>query len=217
MTKSSGQVEVPGDIVVTVEDDPTPLVRVAARLVRLALLHAEAEALTQVGRTRATVTITSRADAQALTCTFGPRSIHLRHGAVTDADASLVVDVAEGLALDSEASTGDGALLELLDRLLHPPVPNWRDAAQSFWDRTGSDRGMPHELVVHCTDDDTQIVLGDGAPTYTLSATGEDLARVLSGAAPLLDSVFSGAVAIRGTLPQLSVMAGASNKVRFDV
>jgi hypothetical protein len=216
MTKSFGQVQVLDDLVVTVEDDPTPLVRVAARLMRLTLLH-RADVLQEAGRTRATVSVASRDDAQALTCTFRPGSIHLRHGAVTDADASLVVDVAEDLALESEASTGDEALQGLVDRLLHPPVPYWRDAAQSFWDRTGADRGMPQELVVHCTDEEARLVLGDGATTYTLSASGADLARVLSGAAPLLDSVFSGAVAIRGTLPQLSVMAGASNKVRFDV
>lgn len=217
MTQSFVQVAVDDDLIVLVEDDPTPLVRLAARLIRLALAHADAEPLMAIGRAGVTVSVRSAHDAQAFTCTFTPGSIDLRHGAAADADAVLVVDVAKDLALDSEASSGDAALQELVDALLHPPIPRWRDAAQDFWHRTSADRGMPQELVVHCTDEDDQLVLGGGVPTYTLSATSVDLARVLSGAAPLLDSVFSGAVAIRGTLPQLSVMAGASNKVRFDV
>jgi hypothetical protein len=217
MTKSFGQVDVNDDLVVLVEDDPTPLVRVVARLMRLALPHADAESLAGASRGGATVSVRSAHDAQAFTCTFAPGSIGLRHGSTADADAALVVDVAKDLALDSETSSGDAALQELVDALMHPPVPSWREAAHEFWHRTSADRGMPQELVVHCTDEDDQLVLGDGIPTYTLSATSADLARVLSGTAPLLESVFSGAVAIRGTLPQLSVMAGASNKVRFDV
>ena len=158
------------------------------------------------------MTVRSSGDAQALTVSFSEGSIALRHGAASDADAALVVDIADDLAVDTEASSGDKVLLDLVNALLHPPVPEWRDAAQVFWRRTSSGKGMPRELVVHCTDEDDQLVLGSGLPTYTLSATGVDLARVLSGAAPLLDSVFSGAVAICGTLPQLSVMAGASSR-----
>jgi hypothetical protein len=217
MTQSIVQVEAVDGLAVIVEDDPTPLVRVAARLVRLALPQVDAEALGQACSAEASVSVSSRADAQALTCTFTAGSITLRHGAAADADAALVVDVAADLAPDLEKSSGDQHLVDLVDALLHPPVPVWRDAAQDFWRRTSADKGMPQELVVHCTDDDDRLVLGAGVPTYTLSATGVDLARVLSGAAPLLESVFSGTVAIRGTLPQLSVMAGASIKVRFDV
>jgi hypothetical protein len=217
MTQSIVQVETTDGIAVIVEDDPTPLVQVAARLVRLAVPHTEPEACGRAGAAEASVTVRSSGDAQALTVSFNEGSIALRHGAASDADAALVVDIANDLAVDTEASLGDQGLLHLVNTLLHPPVPGWRDAAQHFWQRTSAGQGMPQELVLHCTDDDEQLVLGSGLPTYTLSATGIDLARVLSGAAPLLDSVFSGAVAIRGTLPQLSVMAGASNKVRFDV
>jgi hypothetical protein len=217
MTKSFGQLDGNGGFAVVVEDDPTPLVRAAARLVRLALPHVDAGPLAQAARDEVRVSVSSRDDAQTLTVTFSTGSVALLHGASPGADAALVVVVADDLALDAESSSGDQVLVELVDALLHPQVPQWRDAAQAFWQHTSADRGMPQQLVVHCTDEDDQLVLGAGTPTYTLSATGIDLARVLSGVAPLLDSVFSGVVAIRGTLPQLSVMAGASNKVRFDV
>lgn len=217
MTQSPGHVDPRGDLSVTVEDDPTPLVRLAARLVRLALPHVRAELLTGAAADEATVSVSSNRDAQAITCTFRQGSIDLRHGATAHADAVLVVDLSEDLALDSSTSSGEPDLIELVDALLHPPVPHWRDAAQEFWRRTSADRGMPEQLVLQSTDEQAELVLGAGAPAYTLSATGRDLARVLSGAAPLLAAVFSGAVSIRGTLPQLSVMAGASHKVRFDV
>lgn len=217
MTQSFGQDDESTRYHVTVEDDPTPLVRVVARLMRQALPYVDPESVGAAARAGATATVSSRHDAQAFTCAFTSTSIDLRHGVGADADASLVVDVGQDLALDTEASSGEETLQKLVNALLHPPVPSWRDAAQEFWRRTGTDRGMPRELVVDCTDEDVQLVLGEGVPTYTLSASGIELARVFSGAAPLLDSVFSGSVAIRGTLPQLSVMAGASNKVRFDV
>lgn len=217
MTKSSGQVDVSGSAALIIEDDATPFVRVVARAMRLALAAADVESVAEAGRAGSTVAVSSRDDAQALTCTFAPGTVELCHGVTADVDATLVVDIGADLTRDGEKSIGDSQLLNLVDALLHPPIPDWREAAQAFWRRTQGDPGMPHELVLHCTDEDEYLVLGAGSPTYTMSARGSDLARVLSGTAPLLESVFSGTLAIRGSLPQLSVMAGASNKVRFDV
>jgi hypothetical protein len=47
--------------------------------------------------------------------------------------------------------------------------------------------------------------------------TSDALAGVFTGADSFLDEVFAGNLMVRGTLPQLSVMAGASFKVRFHV
>jgi hypothetical protein len=110
-----------------------------------------------------------------------------------------------------------------LRSVLEPPLPQWRDAARGFWEFTSGDAGMPGQLVVTCDDDPSdagdagghELVLGTGTPRYVISGAAEKLARVFTGTDALLDEVFAGTVAVRGTLPQLSVMAGASLKVRF--
>jgi hypothetical protein len=60
-------------------------------------------------------------------------------------------------------------------------------------------------------------MLGAGLPTYRLVAEGVDLSRLCTGTVGFLEALGAGAVAIQGTLPQLSVMSGAFNKMRFDV
>jgi hypothetical protein len=72
-------------------------------------------------------------------------------------------------------------------------------------------------LVVECATSRERLVLGSGLPSYRLVADGDDLSRLCTGTVGLLEALGAGVVAIQGTLPQLSVMTGAFNKMRFDV
>jgi hypothetical protein len=117
-----------------------------------------------------------------------------------------------------DASTGDGALIDALAALLTPAsAGDWQSDAHAFWSRTAESAGMPRELVLECTTTDERLVLGSGLPTYRLVAAGDDLSRLCTGTVGLLEALGAGVVAIQGTLPQLSVMSGAFNTMRFDV
>lgn len=121
-----------------------------------------------------------------------------------------VVDI----AADGELSAVGEVLPVGLQRVLRPTLPSWRVAAQRFWQLTGADPGMPARLTVEADDGD-RAVFGGGAPDYTFVGPGPELARVLTGRTLLLDALKDGAVAVRGTFPQLSVMVGASWKARW--
>jgi hypothetical protein len=200
---------------VQLEDDPTPLVRVVGRAVRATVQGADLSPLTDAGV--AVVVVRSKADPQAVTLTFADSGVHVSHGRAALPDLTLVADVNDCFALEGIEGEHDDRVVETVLSLLRLPLPGWRDAAETFWRLTSSDKGMPQTLVVQPNDQPDALVLGEGTPRYVISAAPDQLARVFSGAASFLDAVFAGTVQIRGTLPQLSVMAGASNKVRFHV
>ena len=200
---------------VLLEDDPTPLVRVAGRAVRATVDDVDRSPLAAAGV--AEVVVRSKDDPQAVTLSFDEAGVRLSHGASSAPDLTIVVDVNSGFALESIEGEDAGRVVETVLALLQPPLPMWRDAAQSFWQLTSSDKGMPRTLVVQPSDEPDSLVRGEGTPRYVISAASGQLSQVFTGSTPFLDAVFAGAVKVRGTLPQLSVMAGASNKVRFHV
>jgi len=89
----------------------------------------------------------------------------------------------------------------------------WRDAARRFWEFTSAGTGMPRQLVIACGEE--ELVLGAGSSRYFIGGDAEKLSRVLTGTDVFLDEVYAGSIAVRGTMTQLSVMAGAAMKVRF--
>jgi hypothetical protein len=143
--------------------------------------------------------------------------IEISHGASPTAQASVAVDVYD-LAVDVEASTGDEDLIKIVAALINPSsLIEWKSAAEDFWSRTGSAPGMPSELIIECAQTQDRVVLGSGLPTYRIVAEQTVLSRLCTGTVGLLEALGAGDVAIQGTLPQLSVMTGAFNKMRFDV
>jgi hypothetical protein len=201
---------------VVIEDDATPFVRAVARSIRSALRQG-APAPVDASSGGQVVVISAKDDPQAATCILVKGRIDIGHGAAPDAAATAVVDSYD-LAVDFDASTGDEQLINTIAGLLNSsPLMDWKTAAQEFWSRAADSPGMPQELVVECATSHERLVLGSGLPTYRLVADGDDLSRLCTGTVGLLEALGAGVVAIQGTLPQLSVMTGAFNKMRFDV
>ncbi|WP_330255749.1 hypothetical protein OG874_14980 [Nocardia sp. NBC_00565] len=201
---------------VVIEDDATPFVRAVARAIRSALRQG-----TQIPagppKGERTVVISAKGDPQTATCVLADGRIEISHGAAIAATATAMVDVYD-LAVDVEASTGDEQLINDIAALVNPTSSmDWKTAAHEFWSRTAESPGMPHELILESIATNERLVLGSGLPTYRLVATEDDLSRLCTGTVGLLEALGAGAVAIQGTLPQLSVMTGAFNKMRFDV
>ena len=195
---------------VVLEDDPTPLVLSVGRTLRAAAR--DPESLSVMASLRKTVVVKSKDDPQAVTIRFTEDRVRVDHGIPSDAHVALTVDLANRFAVQS-VDGGDAPLVTAVLRLLEPDLPHWRDAASRFWAMTSQDPGMPRELVVVCEEE--ELVLGAGRPRYVISGEAEKLTRVLTGVDVFLDEVYTGSLAVRGTMTQLSVMAGASLKVRF--
>ncbi|WP_406350382.1 hypothetical protein [Streptomyces sp. NBC_00658] len=197
---------------VVLEDDPTPLVLTVGRTLRAGTR--DPESLRLIASLRETVVVKSKDDPQAVTIRFGEIQVGVGHGIASDPHVVLTVDLTDRFAVESvDGAEPDAPLVTTVLRLLQPPLPHWRDAASRFWEMTSRDPGMPRELVVVCEEE--ELVLGGGLPRYVLSGEAEKLSRVLSGTDLFLDEVYTGSLAVRGTMTQLSVMAGASLKVRF--
>ncbi|MBZ4015027.1 hypothetical protein [Streptomyces purpurogeneiscleroticus] len=204
------------DIDVRIEDDASPVVRLIARTLRDSARAGHAvDALT---RSAGTVAMRSHDTPQAATITFGDDGIDVASGVPAESDAAVTVDLNARFTPTAEPS-GDADLAGGVLRALTPPLPEWRDAAQRFWDATRSLPGIPDVLIAVTEGPEglEQAVLGDGATQYLIAGAPETLAGVFSGADDLMAVLASGALGIQGTLSQLSVMTGASWKVRYDV
>jgi hypothetical protein len=197
------------------EADATPLCRHVVRTLRSSLEHKRSQSLAE--RLRGMVGLRSVDTDQAVTITFTGSEIHVARG--IDAAARLVLDVSVVARITGQHVFGpddDEELGRSVLSLLDPPIPTWRDAAKHFWDVNLGTPGMPDVLIVTSTDDDERLVLGAGPTTYGITGTSEELALVLDGSRMLVAALSVGSLSVQGSLRQLSVMVGASMKVRFD-
>lgn len=203
------------EVNVRIEDDASPIVRLIGRTLRDSARAGHA--LDTLHASTGTVVIRSHDTPQAATISFGDNGIDVSSGVRIESDAAITVDLNARFAPTADPS-GDADLARGVLRALTPPLPGWREAAQRFWDATRSIPGIPDVLIAVTEGPDgvEQIVLGDGPTQYLMASDPETLAGVFSGADDLIAVLFSGALGIQGTLSQLSVMTGASWKVRYD-
>lgn len=200
---------------VTIEEDATPVVRLIGQRLREAVRVGHAPALPGGGS--GTVAIRSHDTPQVATITLDGERATVAGGAPPEADATVVVDLRARFALAQEPA-GDVALACAVLETLRPPLPHWREAAEHFWDATRGIAGIPDVLLVEAdgSDGPDRGRFGDGPTEYFMAGPADLLAGVFTGADDLIDALAAG-VRVKGTLAQLSVMTGASWKVRFDV
>ena len=197
---------------VTIEDDAPPVVRLIGRTLRdsARIGHAREVLTESVG----TVAVRSHDTPQAATVTLGRHCVRVTSGAVAAADATVVVDLNARFAPIQDPA-GDAGLAAAVLGALSPPLPQWRDAAVSFWQRARAISGIPDVLTVD-VDGQDGARFGAGPNEYLVAGSADALAGVFSGADDLLQSLATG-LQVKGTLSQLSVMTAASWKVRYDV
>lgn len=204
------------EVDVRIEDDAPPIARVIGRTLRDSARAGHA--LDALHRSSGTVAVRSHDTPQAATISFGDTGIDVSSGVPAEPDAAVTVDLNARFAPTADPA-GDADLAGGVLRALTPPLPGWRAAAGRFWETTRSLPGMPDVLIAVTEGPEgvEQIVLGEGATQYLIAGAPDTLAGVFTGADDLVTVLFSGALGIQGTLSQLSVMTGASWKVRYDV
>ncbi|MFM9372992.1 hypothetical protein [Streptomyces sp. Da 82-17] len=208
--------EAAGEVDIRIEEDATPIVRLLGRTLRDSVRAGHA--LPALRKSAVTVVIRSHDTPQAATLTFGGGVVEVASGAAAAPDAAVTVDL-NGRFAPAQPPSGDGELAADVLLALAPPVPDWQAAAEHFWTATRSVPGIPDVLVAVTEGPDglEQVVLGEGATQYLIAGAPETLAGVFSGADDLLAVLSTGVLGVQGTLSQLSVMVGASWKVRYDV
>ncbi|MCT4353345.1 hypothetical protein M5362_09420 [Streptomyces sp. Je 1-79] len=208
--------EAAGEVVIRIEDDATPLVRLIGRTLRDSARAGHA--LPLLRKAAATVAIRSHDTPQAATITFGGGVVAVSSGAPAEPDAAITVDLNARFA-PADAPSGDAEFAADVLFALSPPVPGWQAAAEHFWTAARSVPGIPDVLVAVTEGPEglEQVVLGEGTTQYLIAGAPEALAGVFSGADDLLAVLSTGVLGVQGTLSQLSVMVGASWKVRYDV
>ncbi|WP_418960377.1 hypothetical protein [Streptomyces tritici] len=208
--------ETASEVDVRIEDDAAPLVRLIGRTLRDSVRAGHA--LPVLRKPAATVAIRSHDTPQAATITFGSGVVEVSSGVTAEPDATITVDLNARFA-PAEAPSGDAELAADALLALSPPVPDWQAAAEHFWTSARSVPGIPDVLVAVTEGPDglEQVVLGEGTTQYLIAGAPETLAGVFSGTDDLLAVLSTGQLGVMGTLSQLSVMVGASWKVRYDV
>jgi hypothetical protein len=201
---------------VRIEDDATPIVRLIGRTLRDAARAGHAVPTRE--KASGTVAVRSHDTPQAATISFSEAGIEVTSGVLPGADATITVDLHGRFAPTAEPS-GDVDLAAAVLSALQPPLPEWRVAAEHFWNVARSVPGIPDVLVAVTEGPEglEQVVLGEGTTHYLVAGAPDTLAGVFSGADDLFAVLSAGLLGIQGTLSQLSVMTGASWKVRFDV
>ena len=198
-------------IAVSVEDDPPPIVRALANDLGAALADTSFAEATHAAT--GVVAVRSALTPQAATVKLGGGRVELVHGVDGNADVTATTDSSEdgGAAIEGPAELAGWAA-----RLLDPPLPSLPEAAERFWSVLSSRPGAPDALLVVEPRDGEQHRFGaDEGRTCELHGDGDGLLTVLTGRASAIEAAFIGAIRIRGTFPDISVLSGAGYEIRY--
>jgi hypothetical protein len=163
-------------------------------------------------RLRGTVGLSAAGTPQSATVRLADGEVSLAHGLAADADvtATLARRAAEALTGREEHPE----LAAWVERLCDPPRPDWDDAAARFWSVLSGMRGAPDGLRVVERGGGEERTFGADDGRYEIEGRAEDLVEVLTGRASLFEAAYEGTVFIRGSFPQVSVLAGAGFALR---
>ncbi|MFC4377710.1 hypothetical protein ACFO5K_26895 [Nocardia halotolerans] len=204
-----------GGVDIRIEDDASPIVRLIARTVTDSL---RADSSLVPAGVSGAIAIRSHDTPQAATITLADGAVAVSGGVFVEPDLDVTVDLNQSLTPVGEPA-GSPELIGIAVALLSPPMPDWKTAAASFWEKARSVPGIPDVLVavVEGPDGIDQVVVGEGQTHYVIAGPPDLLAAVFTGAVDLLAALSTGLMGVRGTLTQLSVLVAASWKVRYDV
>lgn len=201
-----------GSYEVNVEAEATPLVRVLASTLRLALQRAETHKI--LAGLEGQFTIKDLNTPRAATYTIEGEDISIRAG--TSRNAKIVIEAdldnssakpkIHGLFRHPLSAKRFGQLLEL-------PLPNWADSAKRFWAATHDLPDMPEKLIVTNKLEKRNLTLGDGIETVEIIGNSKVLEPLLAGHGILADDVMRGRLQYRGSLKHLTGMSNACQRL----
>ena len=194
------------EVVIEVEDDPVPIVKIIAAQFRRSMRHPEFVKVAR--RFNGTFALASTTDPQAVTVRGSGGRLSLAHGVADDAKIVVRLDfnkpdeepTVDGLWRHPLLALGVGKLMENYDK-------SWTDSAARFWERAHHVPRMPAAIRLRCTDDNRELILGEGAPQVLLEGTEKQLTELLSGSTVFVLAVMEGKVKIDGSLEHLTILS----------
>ncbi len=196
---------------ITTEDDPTPLVLILANTLRRSVEINPG----RVAKMKGVATICSKRDPQAVTIRFNRGAVHLVHGRRDDAQITITIDFTTDGLPNSPKPKVTGALGHprfalALAKALEPPLPDWREAAESFWLHCADLANMPSGILIVETVSAGEHVIGDPSTNgYELHGSADRLACIFTGGAFALEELISGRIRARGSLAAGVAMTNA--------
>lgn len=194
------------EIVIDLEDDPVPIVKIIAAQFRRSMHHPK---FVRAARSlNGAFALASTVDPQALTIRGKGGRIRIEHG-VAD-DAGLVIRLDFNKPDDKPAIDGlwRHPLLALkADKLMASYDGTWMEAATRFWDKAHDFPRMPCAIRVLCSDEKRELVLGTGEPQVVLEGTAANLTTILSGGTVFVLAVMENKVRVDGTMEHLTVLS----------
>jgi hypothetical protein len=204
----------PSEILLSTEDDPTPLVRAVRADLTRRLADPEFAELTRAAR--GTAAIRDASTPEAVTATVGGGTVTLVHGVDPGAQVVAVVGGGGGHEADlpESAAAEHPALTAWLAALL-APSSDWAAAAERFWAALEPRPGAPQALLVVELEGGERRRFGADGRAYEIHGRAEDLTALLEGRTALIAEAFERRILIQGSFPEISVLSGAAFEVRM--
>ncbi len=200
-------------IAIAVEDDPTPLVRALREDLKQRLTDPGFASLTRELRGVAAARVGATPEAATIAL---DGTIALTHG--IDERATLIATLDSGGRLAEDPIQGadeEPALAAWLRDALAPPPAAWDRAAARFWAALESLPGAPRGLLVVNLDTGEREQFGSVERPYELHGSTAALLALLEGRSELIEQAFERGIFIRGSFPEISLLAGAGFRVRM--
>lgn len=198
---------------IDVEPDPVPIVLILAATLRRAARTPQLA--TAIGRVKGNVALRSTVDPQAATMRFGNGGVTVVRGVSDDADVVISADINK-LADEHPPKpkiTGVARHLKLaltVSKMLEPPHGTWQEEAQRFFTFATEVPGMPRSMRVVCTDDGSELTLGDPPAEYELHGSEHALLNVFLGNSVMGQDLLDGKLQAVGKLGHLAELTGRS-------
>ena len=198
---------------IDVEPDPVPIVLILAATLRRAARTPKLASA--IGNVKGNVALKSTTDPQAATMRFGNGGVTVVRGVSDDTDVLIAADL--NTMADENAPTPKvvGAarhpkLALTVGKLLEPPHGTWQEEAKRFFDFAIERPGVPRSMRVVCTDDGSELVLGDPPAAYELHGSEHALMNVFLGNTVLGQDLLDGKLCAVGKLAHLAELTGRS-------
>jgi hypothetical protein len=198
---------------IEVEPDPVPIVLILAATLRRAARTPKLAAA--IGSVKGNVALKSTVDPQAATMRFGDGGVTVVRGVSDDTDVLIAADINTMADENPPKPKVTGVarhpkLALTVGKLLEPPHGTWQQEAERFFAFATLRPGVPRSMRVVCTDDGSELNLGDQPAAYELHGSQHALLNVFCGNTVLGQDLLDGKLFAVGKLAHLAELTGRS-------
>jgi len=195
------------------EDDPVPIVLILAATLRRAARTPRLAAA--IAKAKGNVALRSTIDPQAATMRFGRGGVTVVRGVTDDVDVVIAADLNRLADAHPPKPKVSGAARHLMlaltvAKLLEPPHGTWQDEARRFFEFATLKPGLPRAMRVVCTDDGSELTIGEPPAEFEIHGSEHALLNVFCGNTVIGQDLLDGKLFAVGKLAHLAELTGRS-------